>query len=92
VRPVGLLLLLAVVTGCTPKAALIPPKASTELNCPADQLQIVEKDSAGDTGPHYAMGCGKRAVYEMNPFGEWVITGAVQSDPKYVKLPPAEGK
>jgi hypothetical protein len=87
VRVFPAIALFAFTAGCTPKAALIPPRAETDLNCPRDQLTVVEKDYAGDTGPHYAIGCGKRAVYEMNPFGEWVITGPVQKDPTYVKLP-----
>jgi len=88
VRLLGGLVLAAVLLGCTPKAALIPPRAAVDLNCPQDQVQVLEKDNAGDTGEHYAIGCGKRTVYMMNPFGEWVITGPIVNDPSHVTLPP----
>jgi hypothetical protein len=74
----------AVSGGCARHAAKIPLKASTDLSCPPGELQIFDLGS-GDTGPHYVLGCGKKATYEMNPLGEWVLNGPIVADPQYVK-------
>ncbi len=77
-------LTLALSLGCVPRSAKIPPKAAVEMQCPQASLTMVEI-SGGDTGSHLVQGCGKKAVYELNPLGDWVLNAPVSVDPKYIK-------
>jgi hypothetical protein len=79
---------LALGGACVPRAARIPPKAATDMQCPEHSLTVLEVDNQGDSGPHLVMGCGKKAVYELNNFGEWVVNAPISTDPTHVKPPP----
>ncbi len=72
---------------CMPRAARIPQKAATDMQCPEAQLQVLEVDNGGDTGQHLVMGCGKKAIYELNNMGEWVLHDVISKDTTHVKLP-----
>jgi hypothetical protein len=69
-----------------PRAARIPAKASSDMQCPEAQLNVLEVDNQGDSGPHLVMGCGKKAVYELNNFGEWVVNAPIVKDPTHIKV------
>jgi hypothetical protein len=75
-----------VLTACLPRAARIPPKAADDMKCPQAKLQVLEVESQGDSGPHLVMGCGKKAVYELNNLGDWVLNAPIQRDPTHLKL------
>lgn len=53
---------------CTTSASVmeqIRPRAAFDLNCPADQIQVVEIAGGGaGAGTYGAIGCGQRIRYE----------------------------
>jgi hypothetical protein len=71
---------------CVPRAARIPPKAAVDMQCPEPQLKVMEIENQGDTGQHLVMGCGKKAIYELNNLGDWVLNAPISKDPTHVKL------
>jgi hypothetical protein len=75
--------------GCMPRAARIPPKAASDMQCAESQLTVLEVENQGDSGPHLVMGCGKKAVYELNNLGEWVVNAPIVKDPTHIKITPA---
>ncbi len=81
-RAIGLLLVLSF-SACARHAARIPAKAARDLECPEGQISVMEL-GGGDTGQHLVRGCGKKAIYEMNPLGDWVLNGPPIPDPTYV--------
>ncbi|MBI3182606.1 MAG: hypothetical protein HYZ28_10765 [Myxococcales bacterium] len=70
-------------SACVRHAAKIPGKASADLSCPASQITVMEL-GGGDTGQHLVSGCGKKAIYEVNPLGDWVLNAPPTVDPSYV--------
>jgi len=72
-------------SGCAPRAARIPAKAAEDMQCPKDQISVMEVESQGDSGPHWAMGCGKKVVYELDSRGEWVVNAPILKDPQHIK-------
>lgn len=83
---VKLLAAALVLAACVPRAARIPPKAADEMHCPEAQLTLMEVEHQGDSGPHLVMGCGKKAVYELNNMGDWVLNAPIQTDPSHIKV------
>jgi len=71
--------------GCMPRAARIPAKAAVDMECPQAQITVMEVEQQGDTGPHWAMGCGKKVVYELDNRGEWVVNAPVVKDLQHIK-------
>lgn len=72
-------------------AAKIPAKAALDMECAPEQLTVLEL-GGGDTGSHLVTGCGKKATYEMNPLGDWVLNGPVTRDPKFITPEQGEQK
>jgi hypothetical protein len=89
--PLAALAIATVAIGCVPRAAKIPPKAAVDMQCPESSLTVMELSGGGE-GPHLVQGCGKKATYELNPFGDWVLNDTVSVDPKYIKPESAEEK
>ncbi len=78
--------LLALCSACLPRAAKIPAKAAVDMQCPESQLTVMEVENQGDNGQHLVMGCGKKAIYELNNMGDWVLNAPISKDPTHVKL------
>ncbi len=75
--------------GCVHKAQLIPNKAMQDMQCATESLTVMEL-GGGEEGAHLVTGCGKKATYELNPLGDWVLTGPVTQDPTYITPQTAE--
>ncbi len=76
-------LLLLLLPACARKSALIPAKAVQDMHCASESLTVRDL-GGGDEGAHLVSGCGRKATYELNPLGDWVLTGPVTTDPTYI--------
>jgi len=67
-------------TGCASNRDRVMKRATFDLNCPADQLdvQVLDKAWAGDELAWGVRGCGKQTTYLLAPAGQIVQNSELQ--------------
>lgn len=71
------------VVGCVSKSNVVRTRASFDLGCPGDQLEISPLTSeAMETATYGVRGCSKKATYVYTPGGGAILNSPIQGSDK----------